>query len=153
MRKRKKPSKKNEMPLLDAALDKAGGYAMSKIAAVMEEKYHYTERGKINPYAVSAVGIAHGKFKSTSSIISTGGVLGALGSFDLEPVSRSRPKSYVPDDPVFDEINYTVTNDNRYAWRLNCEDGTAYGVYPEDYETRGEYNEALRAVKSAVDKD
>ena len=33
--------------------------------------------------------------------------------------------------------------DNRYAWRLNCEDGSAYGIDPNDYETRDEYNEAL----------
>ena len=37
--------------------------------------------------------------------------------------------------------------DNRYAWRLNCEDGSAYGIDPNDYETRDEYNEALNREK------
>ena len=37
--------------------------------------------------------------------------------------------------------------DNRYAWRLNCEDGSAYGIDPNDYETRDEYNEALSREK------
>lgn len=41
--------------------------------------------------------------------------------------------------------------DNRYAWRLNCEDGSAYGIRPEDYETRAAYNAALASAKSAGD--
>lgn len=32
---------------------------------------------------------------------------------------------------------------NHYAWRLNCEDGSAYGVSPDDYETKADYNAAL----------
>ena len=37
--------------------------------------------------------------------------------------------------------------DNKYAWRSECEDGWAYNVDPEDYETLGEYNAILRMVK------
>lgn len=32
---------------------------------------------------------------------------------------------------------------NHYAWRLNCEGGSAYGVSPDDYETKADYNAAL----------
>lgn len=44
---------------------------------------------------------------------------------------------------------YKTALDNRYAWRLNCEDGSAYGLRPEDYETRAAYNAALASAKSA----
>lgn len=45
------------------------------------------------------------------------------------------------------ELHPYVTNDNQYAWRLNCEDGSKYGIYPEDYETRDEYNMAIHAAR------
>ena len=38
-------------------------------------------------------------------------------------------------------------NYNRYEWRESCEDGTEFGVDPEDYETEEEYNEALYKAK------
>ena len=57
--------------------------------------------------------------------------------------------------PIFDDgidlTSYKV-NDNRYAWRLNCEDGSEYGIYPEDYETRDEYSKAIRAAKEGCGK-
>lgn len=34
-----------------------------------------------------------------------------------------------------------------YEWRDYCEDGTKFGVDPEDYETEEEYNEALKEAK------
>ena len=36
---------------------------------------------------------------------------------------------------------------NKYAWRLNCEDGAAYGIDPRDYETRETYHEAVSKAK------
>jgi hypothetical protein len=36
---------------------------------------------------------------------------------------------------------------NRYAWRLNCEEGSDYGVDPQDYKTRDAYHEALYRMK------
>lgn len=40
-----------------------------------------------------------------------------------------------------------------YTWRLTCEDGTEFGVYPEDYETEEEYEEALNEAKYAWCED
>jgi hypothetical protein len=36
---------------------------------------------------------------------------------------------------------------NKYAWRLNCEDGSKFGLSPENFETRKEYNEALSRAR------
>lgn len=37
----------------------------------------------------------------------------------------------------------------RYAWRKNCEDGSKYNIYPLDYETEAEYNQAIYDEKYA----
>ena len=49
------------------------------------------------------------------------------------------------------EQRAATTHDNRYAWRLNCASGIEYGIFPEDYETRDEYNEALELAKGEED--
>lgn len=36
---------------------------------------------------------------------------------------------------------------NRYRWRKYCEDGSKYGVFPEDYETADDYQDAINAKK------
>ena len=62
------------------------------------------------------------------------------------PTARNLPKPATPAEP---STPYFKTLDNQYAWRLNCEDGSAYGIKPEDYKTRDAYNEALRREKAA----
>lgn len=120
---------------------------MGAIADHMEKKHRYTARGKINPYAVSAMGIGTGRLRTTNDLLRTGAMLGAAGAFDSDSSHPSPQKYYVPDDPVFNEIKEAKVNDNRYAWRMNCEDGAPYGVSPFDYETRDEYNIALSKVQ------
>ncbi|CAK7023622.1 MAG: hypothetical protein EUB_02240 [Eubacterium sp.] len=150
MAKRRKKRKSNKCPEpLNTMIDLAGGLAMGAIAKHMENKYHYSKKGKINPYSVSAIGIASGRMKSTKDILRTGAVLGAMGSFDVDTSDPDTSTRYIYDDPVFGGMNVPRANDNRYAWRLNCEDGSEYGVSPEDYETRDEYHEALHQVKYA----
>ena len=149
MAKRRKSKKSSKCPEpLNTMIDIAAGLTMGAVASHMEKKYNYSKKGKINPYAVSAMGLASGRMKSTEDILRTGAVLGAMGSFDVEadePIAHHR---YVPEDPVFRDIRETKKNDNRYAWRLNCEDGSEYGLSPYDYETRDEYNTAIREAKS-----
>lgn len=133
--KRKKSSKCPEP--LNSMIDLAAGLTMAAIASSKEKKHNYSARGKINPYAATAVGMATGRIKNTEDIIRTGAILGAMGSFDDDTCN----------DPLFSTGSFIHTNDNRCAWRLNCEDGIAYGISPEDYETREEYNEALHNEK------
>lgn len=146
-KRRKKKSTKCPEPF-NTLIDIAGGLAMGAVANHMEKKYHYKAKGKINPYAVSAMGIASGRMKSTEDILRTGAFLGAMGSFDVEADSTPTRRSYVPEDPVFRQIKETKVNDNRYAWRMNCDDGSSYGISPYDYETKADYNAALNAARS-----
>ena len=151
MAKRGKYKKSSKCPEpFNTLIDIAGGIAMNAIANKMEKKYHYSKKGKINPYRVSVFKLGTGGFKSTEDIVRTGGFLGAMGSFDVEsdqPRTRYRRKT-IPEDPVFKQIKYSPANNNKYAWRLNCEDGNAYGVDPCYFETRDEYNRALEVAKT-----
>lgn len=141
----KKNSKKCPEPL-NTLIDIAGSLAMSAVADHMEKKYHYSKKSKINPYKVSAVGIASGRMKSTKDIIRTGAVLGALGSFDVDKEGVSDKRTYMSVSELDKGIVSSPTK-NRYAWRLNCEDGTAYGIDPRDCETREAYHEAVSKAK------
>ncbi|MCD8300004.1 MAG: hypothetical protein LUC41_02315 [Clostridiales bacterium] len=123
-------------------IDIAGGLTMAAIASSMEKKHHYSERGKVNPYAVSAVGIGTGRMKTTNDVIRTGAMLGAMGAFDLDDATHVDD-----DDPLFSVDSFEHKGNNQYAWRMNCEDGSEYGISPEDYETRDDYNEALYMAK------
>ena len=149
MAKRRRSSKKSSKcpEPFNTLIDIAAGLTMGAVANHMEKKYNYSKKGKINPYAVSAAKMAAGRMNSTEDILRTGAVLGAMGSFDVEADDVPAYKPYVPEDPVFSQIRETKVNDNRYAWRLNCEDGSAYGVSPCDYETRAAYNQAIASAR------
>ncbi len=134
--KKKRSSNKCPEPI-NTMLDLAAGLTLALIADDKEKKYHYKARGKINPYEASAFGMASGRIKSTEDLIRLGGMLGAAGAFDDDP---DDPINYIESHPI-------RTNNNRYAWRLNCEDGSAYGIFPEGYETIQEYNKALHNEK------
>ena len=157
MAKHKKYKRSSKCPEpFNTLIDIAGGIAMNAIANKMERKYHYSKKGKINPYKVSAFKIGTGGFRSTEDIVRTGGFLGAIGSFDVEadtPYPHRKMINVVPEDPIFNQIKYSSTINNRYAWRLNCEDGSEYGVDPCDYETRAEYNKALEEAKKSYGSD
>lgn len=75
-----------------------------------------------------------GQIDDTENLIKLGGMLGVMGAFDDE-----KDDSFTP---------APSNNCNKYAWRMNCEDGSNYGIYPENYETRQEYNEAIVSAKS-----
>ena len=155
-KKRRKKSSKCPEPF-NTLIDLAAGATMNAIANKMEEKHHYRKRGVPNPYRASAIGLSTGRLRKTEDIIRLGGFLGAMGSFDPDD-SDTTNYDYSPSSSIgydyddsweFDNMNVSVpTNNNRYAWRMNCEDGSAYGIYPEDYETRQAYNLALAIAKN-----
>lgn len=46
----------------------------------------------------------------------------------------------------------TVPKSNRYIWRKHCENGEPFGIYPENYETADDYEEALSLEKEGKGK-
>jgi hypothetical protein len=129
-------------------IDIAGGIAMNAVANKMEQKHQYHKRGVPNPYKASAYGIASGRMKSTEDIIRLGGALGAMGAFEAD-ADPSRVLSSADVSWKYDNVAVKTApkNSNRYAWRLNCEDGSQFGLSPESFETRKEYNEALSRAR------
>lgn len=156
-KKRRKKSSKCPEPF-NTLIDIAAGITMNAVANKMEEKHHYRKRGVPNPYRASAIGMSMGKLNKTEDVIKLGGFLGAMGSFDPDDTEsghhslHSSSIGYHADELwEFDNMNVSpTTNSNKYAWRMNCEDGSAYGIYPEDYETRQAYNLALSNAKNTV---
>lgn len=52
---------------------------MGAVASHVEKKYNYLKKGKINPYAVSAMHNASGRMKFTEDILRATAALGAMG--------------------------------------------------------------------------
>ena len=149
-KRRKSSGKSSKCPEpINTMIDLAAGLTMGVVASHMEKKYHYSQKGKPNPYAVSALGFATGTIKNQRDILRTGAVLGALGSFDVEADGESVKRPSTQEDPVFQHLRGVAVNNNRYAWRLNCDDGSEYGISPYDYETREEYRAAVMEAKCA----
>lgn len=130
-RRKKRQSSKCPEPF-NTMLDLAGAAAIDYIHYKHRQK-NGGRRTKIDPYAAAGIAMGMGKINSTESIIALGGILGAMGAFDEDGSSR--------------------TIDNRHAWRLNCEDGSSYGIDPRDFETREEYNDAIREARSAFEDE
>lgn len=132
MAKRKKHRRKSTKcpEPFNSLIGIAGAMTLGAIADKRRKKYGYNKSG-IDPYAASGFAIGTGMVDNTEDLINLGGFLGAMGAFDdgIE-------------EPQFSEL------DNRYAWRLNCQNGDEYGIYPEDFETREEYNEAIENAQS-----
>ena len=135
MSKKRRSKKRERIPVIDTLIDLAGAMTLDYIAAKRRLKNGTKHSKKIDPYAATGAAMGMGLIKDTDDLIKLGGVLGAMGAFDSD------------DDLSINAAAYMAPRDNRYAWRLNCEDGSAYGIDPNDYETRDEYNEALRREK------
>lgn len=48
-----------------------------------------------------------------------------------------------------DDLDLDLIPSKDYAWRSYCEDGSEFCIFPEDYETEAEYEEALTEAKYA----
>ena len=135
MTKKERSKKRERIPVIDTLIDLAGAMTLDYLAAKRRQKYGTKHSKKIDPYAATGAAMGMGLIKDTDDLIKFGGVLGAMGAFDSD------------DDSPVNKVAYMAPRDNRYAWRLNCEDGSAYGIDPNNYETRDEYNEALSREK------
>ena len=48
-----------------------------------------------------------------------------------------------------DDLDLDLISSKDYSWRSYCEDGSEFCIFPEDYETEEEYEEALNEAKYA----
>ena len=101
------------------------------IASKRKQKRNY-RRTKVDPYEALGNAYAWGFIDDIDDALRFQAVMNSVGAYDI--VDENKP----------------LGEKNRYAWRLNCLDGLAYGVDPEDYETREEYNEALEFTRNVL---
>ncbi len=100
------------------------------------------ENGKPDPYKAAGMAAGMGNF-SLSDQATLGAMLGSQGAFDDDDTSS--------DD--FDDDWMFSSSTNKYEWRETCEDGSEYGIDPEDYETEDEYLEALEEAQNAFEEN
>ncbi len=144
-KRRKKSNKRERIPVIDFLLDMAQAATLDYIAYKRRQK-RGNKRTKIDPYEATGMAMGMGLIDDTEDLIRFGGMLGAMGAFDPDEPDEVYQSSYVGSH---DSNPFYAPKDNKYAWRLNCEDGSEYGISPEDYETRDEYHEALHREKYA----
>lgn len=88
------------------------------------------KNGKTDPYKAAGMAAGMGNF-SLSDRARLGAMLGSQGAFDTDTGNHY---SGVPGSGAIDN-----------SWRDFCEDGSEYGIDPEDYETEEEYEAAENA--------
>jgi len=133
-KKRKRKSSKCSEPF-NTLIDLAAAATLDYVAYKRRPK-RGNKKTKIDPYAATGAAFGLGLIDDTEDLIKLGGVLGAMGAFDDDEDDYS-----IPQRPS--------NNRNKYAWRMNCQDGSEYGIYPENYETRQEFNEAISLAKTS----
>ena len=90
------------------------------------------KNGKPDPYKATgmAIGMGNGSF---GDIARLGAMLGSQGAFDTN---------------IINDYSYGVSSaDTDSDWKIFCEDGSEYGVDPDDYDSEEEYEEALTEAK------
>ena len=148
MAKRKKSYSATECPdPLNTMIDLAGALAMGAFAKHQIKKDCRRGQGAESAKAATMVYGMEVMRRGSEDLISLSGLYGVNSAIrDIkksEAAARRRIQAY--DDGI--DFPPYKTNDNRYAWRLNCGDGSPYGVSPLDYETREAYNRALSLAK------
>lgn len=146
---RRKKSSKCPEPF-NTLIDLAATAALNYIGYRRRQKHGGKKKNKIDSYAAAGVAMGMGKLNSTEDVIRLGGFLGAMGAFDDDNDTNdysAYTSSGTASRRVYQPSTRKPSNKNRYAWRMNCENGSAYGIHPEHYETRDEYNVALKSVK------
>lgn len=117
--RRKSPSKIDPItPMIDFAFDLVKASALDVMTYDRKKK-----KSQVNPYTAAYLANSINCNDDIGDAMRLGYILDATGAYSSE-------------------------DRNRYAWRLNCEDGSAYGIYPENYETREEYHAALLQAKA-----
>lgn len=123
-------------PIVSDLIDLGAALALDVFSALLRQRESASKHSyRVDPYAAAGIAARMGRLNTLDEIMQMGGQLGSLGAFD----APTRQTSVLP--------FHCGLRGNCYAWRLSCEDGSAYGIDPANYETRGEYDAALFQAK------
>lgn len=153
MSKRKKTYRKSSKcpEPLNTLIDLAGAATLGAIVHSQIKRDYARGKGDASALAAAMV-YGAGAFRTgTAGTLSLGGLLGLNSALkDIEREQLTRRVSYVP--PFKDKISGVKVHESpplrKNLWRDHCEDGSAYGIDPNDYSSPDDYNEALTLAKS-----
>lgn len=152
MAKRRKYRKSSCPDPINAFLDIAGAATLGLYVKHKVKKDFEAGCGEESAKAAAAV-FGFGSMKRGSQgTINLGGLIGLNSA--LKDIERQSITSYQSDHPPFVspiEKQAAIQHPVRTGiWRERCEDGSAYGISPEDYDNADGYEDALRLAKQAA---
>ena len=149
MARRKKYTRKSSScpEPINSVIDLIGAAAMGVFTKQKIKRDYAKGRGEDSLKAATMVYGMGAMRHGSEGLIALGGLLGVNSAIKDIERTEQRQKPCVPGHEDWDELRPYIANDNQYAWRLNCVNGSEYGIYPEDYETREEYNIAIRIAR------
>jgi len=153
-KRRYKKSSKCPDPI-NAFLDIAGAATLGAYVKHKVKKDFENGCGEESAKAAAAV-FGFGSMKSGSQgIINLGGLMGlnsALKDIEKRSVSTYEHEypPYVSPIEKMSAISHPV---RAGIWRDQCEDGSAYGIYPEQFDSADDYEDALKEAKQRLTEE
>ncbi len=152
MAKRKKYKKSSCPDPINAFLDIAGAATLGMYVKHKVKKDFEAGCGEESAKAAAAVFGLGSMRRGSQGTINLGGLIGLNSA--LKDIERQNLSSLSSEQPPFvspiekqPAIQHPVKSG---IWRESCEDGSAYGVFPEDYDNADDYEDALRSAKQAA---
>lgn len=151
MAKRRKKSKSSCPDPINTFIDLCGGAATALITRSMLKRD--IEKGEGDESLAAATLVFGSRALRKGDAIGIGGMIGinsALKSAQRQPMSTDSTHAIEREVMSLSPIAKSSQEPPRYIWRKFCADGSRFGVYPEDYETADEYDEALNRAKGVA---
>ena len=149
MAKRHKTSKKssNCPEPFNTLLDLAGAAALGAIVKSTIKRDFARGQGEVSAKAAAAVYGAGAFRKGSAGTINLGGLMGLNSALrDLDKLNYSC--DYQAPTPHRDSFSFKEKPSIRKnLWREHCEDGSAFGVDPNAFESPDDYYDALSVAK------
>ena len=143
-------SKKSDADLgpLNYLIDLAGAAVMRSVVKNRIVKDYKRGQGEESVKAAALVFGHQAMHSGSDGMIGLGGLYGVNGAIkEIERQEASAAHvSAAPADSI--SVYSSPANDNSEAWKLNTEDGRAYGLDPNDFATRESYISALNELKA-----
>ncbi len=150
MAKKRRYKKSSKCPdPINTFLDIAGAATLGMYVKHKVKKDFESGCGEESAKAAAAVfGVGSMKYGS-QGLINLGGLVGlnsALKDIDKQAVSTSEQEYPPYVSPI--EKEPAIANPVKAGiWRERCEDGSAYGLYPENFDSADDYEDALAEAK------
>lgn len=150
MAKRRKSSKCPEP--INTLLDIAGGATLGLYVKHKVKKDFENGCGEESAKAAAMLFGMGSMRRGSQGTINLGGLMGLNSA--INDIERQQASSYVynnrpyisPIEPPTPAIKKPI---KAGLWREHCEDGSQYGIYPENFDTADDYEDALKIAKES----